>query len=322
MIYMFNELSLTQVNSISDARLVLETFIKSSIKAKEIGFTELRLYENSIHNLYEIYLFDNYRIDNWLKDGEVNPDLKTRFREIITNSPLITNEEISLKELYQWSVFQKAHNNQIAQVWGLGAAYIYDSLALSLNSHDDWQSPIVPVSHNYLTPKGEEINKEIEVRHFASTKTLDSHLEWWERVQLESLNKSIELWERRGEFFPNLIFCQEVEKQLQKIGVSKMLFQIIDRLKSLDSYSENWGTGSFSYEDVNSKTNLRISPESDSTIRLHGSSRKFIVPGEGKKLFDLHIKTGDLRFHFYPDNDNHQIYIGYIGRHLRIASEG
>ena len=34
MVYMFNELSLTQVDSKDSARLILETFVNSTIKAK------------------------------------------------------------------------------------------------------------------------------------------------------------------------------------------------------------------------------------------------------------------------------------------------
>ena len=100
-----------------------------------------------------------------------------------------------------------------------------------------------------------------------------------------------------------------------------MLLQIINRLKSLNDYAEHWKTGDFSYEDVNATTDLRISPESNNTIKNYGSLRRFTIPNQGKKLFDLHIKTGNLRFHFYPDNNNRKIYIGYIGKHLRTFSE-
>src|SRR5690606_568945 len=111
--------------------------------------------------------------------------------------------------------------------------------------------------------------------------------------------------------------------QLNKIGISKSLSQIIDRLRELNNYAKGWqsGNGDFNYKDAIEKTSLRISPESDSTIRKFGTQRKFSIPDQGKELFDLHIKTGDLRFHFYPDNLNRKVYIGYIGKHLRISSE-
>ena len=44
--------------------------------------------------------------------------------------------------------------------------------------------------------------------------------------------------------------------------------------------------------------------------------RLFKLPNGKTECFELHIKTGDLRFHFFPDNNSLKIYIGYIGTHL------
>lgn len=112
-----------------------------------------------------------------------------------------------------------------------------------------------------------------------------------------------------------------MEHQLQHIGVSKMLLQIIERLRELNAYVSGWKSGSFNYTEANQKTNLRISPESDTTLSKYSAQRKFSIPNQDKKVFDLHIKTGDLRFHFYPDDVTRTVYIGYIGKHLRIASQ-
>jgi hypothetical protein len=38
------------------------------------------------------------------------------------------------------------------------------------------------------------------------------------------------------------------------------------------------------------------------------------MPDGRRECFELHIKTGNLRFHFLPENG--RIYIGYIGKHL------
>ena len=44
--------------------------------------------------------------------------------------------------------------------------------------------------------------------------------------------------------------------------------------------------------------------------------RMFKLPNGKTECFDLHIKTGDLRFHFLSENLT--IFIGYIGKHLSI----
>jgi len=326
---MFNELSIAPVNSKNLVREILENFVQSFIKAREMGFSEMRLYENSIQNLYQIQLFNGYNIDKWLEDNEKNSaneyivsrDSQASFQEIFTTYPLITESEISENEFYNRSEFTKLLDDNTHKVFGLGAAYIYDSLAISLETNLEWKNNNISILHYFLTHNGEEVNENASVKHFSNINFLNAHESWIQQIQVDSLKKSQELWEQRDVFFPHLTLCAEVERQLQKIGVNKMLLQIINRLKSLNDYAEHWKTGDFSYEDVNATTDLRISPESNNTIKNYGSLRRFTIPNQGKKLFDLHIKTGNLRFHFYPDNNNRKIYIGYIGKHLRTFSE-
>src|SRR5688572_16506858 len=107
MVYMFNELSFTQVNSLAEARKVLEVFVKATIRAKELGFFEIRLHENSLQNLYQLILYPGYRVDTWLNDPEIDVDLRDSFREIITVSPLITDDELVENELYERSEFHQ-----------------------------------------------------------------------------------------------------------------------------------------------------------------------------------------------------------------------
>ncbi len=42
----------------------------------------------------------------------------------------------------------------------------------------------------------------------------------------------------------------------------------------------------------------------------------FKLPNGKTECFDLHIKTGDLRFHFLSENLT--IFISYIAKHLSI----
>jgi hypothetical protein len=125
------------------------------------------------------------------------------------------------------------------------------------------------------------------------------------------------LWSKSEKLFPNLILCGEVKAQISRIGNSAHFNQIIDRLESLNLAVNDWDNGDFSYKYVNKNFPLNISPESNRTMERFGNQRIFSLPnGEGTKSFELHIKTGDLRFHFYPDNNKKLIYVGYIGSHL------
>ncbi len=318
---MFNELSLCKVTSIEIAREVLNSFVECQSQARQMGFREIRLHERALSTLYEIELHKNYRIDSWLSDNLVNTDLKDFFREIITSSPLLNEQEIKDVDIYNQSAFYKSYEGTLNEVWGLGAAYIYFTLCASIPTHQEWGKPEVIVSHYFIDSDYNELTKDVCIKHFSNSLTLLAHKNWWIEYQADRLKASKELWEKREIFFPNIILCEEVEKQIEKLGVSKTLFQIFDRLRELDEYVKNWTVGSFNTDDLNQNTNLRVSGESVSTINKFGSLRKFTVPSQGKKIFDLHIKTGDLRFHFYPDNEKRTVYVGYIGKHLRISSE-
>lgn len=129
-------------------------------------------------------------------------------------------------------------------------------------------------------------------------------------------------WEKRKQLFPNLELCGEVKAQISRIGNSPIFNQIIERLKELDEAVKIWqnGTGDFSYKTINREYALRISPETEQTMARYGNERIFSLPNHSRQKFELHIKTGDLRFHFYPDNLNRKLYVGYIGKHLNTIS--
>jgi hypothetical protein len=131
-----------------------------------------------------------------------------------------------------------------------------------------------------------------------------------------------DLWVKREKLFPTLILCGDVEAQVSKIGNSSYLNQIVERLRTLNGAVEIWKreNGDFSYKAVNRDFPLRISPESKQTMAKFANERLFTLPDKRRESFELHIKTGDLRFHFYPDNTNRVVYVGYIGPHLSTAT--
>lgn len=136
----------------------------------------------------------------------------------------------------------------------------------------------------------------------------------WENIDFRNL------WKNRTKLFPCLILCGEVKNQIGQIGASGYFNQIVDKLKIFNEAVDNWKAGSFSYRDINASYALRISPESDKTMDKYGNERICQLPNGGTEFFELHIKTGDLRFHFFPDNTTRKVYVGYIGPHLSTIS--
>lgn len=127
-------------------------------------------------------------------------------------------------------------------------------------------------------------------------------------------------WGKREKLFPNLVFCPQVKDHVYSVGGSSHFNQIVERLKEFDRAVSGWTQGIFSYKQINSNYSLRISPESDGTMSKFGNERIFPMPTGGTEYFELHIKTGGLRFHFYAQNTTRLVFIGYIGPHLSTVS--
>jgi hypothetical protein len=122
------------------------------------------------------------------------------------------------------------------------------------------------------------------------------------------------LWERKEMLFSRVILCPNVQDNLKDIG-AKYLSKIVSKLIVLDKFAiKEWTKDNFSYRQANELTSLNISPESKGTMEKYYNERLFKMPDGTTKCFELHIKAGDLRFHFYPENS--KIYVGYIGKHL------
>ncbi len=126
-------------------------------------------------------------------------------------------------------------------------------------------------------------------------------------------------WKRKKELLPDLIFCDSVKQSIQKAGNSSHFNQILTKLKILNDIARNWQKGKFSYHRANQNHGINISPETPNTMAKYGTQRTFQLPEGGSQEFNLHVKTGGLRFHFYPNEQNRKIYIGYIGPHLRTV---
>lgn len=136
MVYTFNELSLiNKASSIEHAMEIIDRLVRSCTAATKMGLGDLRLNQIHLPNLYSIPIYDNYDIGKWLKDDRVNEDIRIRFKEIVTSVPLIQETEQTEIDLYKQSEFKKELDENSHEVWGLGAAYVFDTLSLSLATH-------------------------------------------------------------------------------------------------------------------------------------------------------------------------------------------
>ncbi len=199
---------------------------------------------------------------------------------------------------------------------GLFVAYSIDGLALSVRLSERWDIARIDLDKNWL--EGEKVNSRVlPVPHCCRPAQLDAHVEWLQKRDQVLPRDGSELWIDRSSFFPNLDFCESVEVQLKSLGANDPRFKSILRgLIDLERYCESWKSGGF---DIHQLANA--SGESESTLSTYSDERTFRCPDGEYRLFEWHLKRGDMRIHFFDFPGERQILVGYAGCHLRISSQ-
>ena len=199
---------------------------------------------------------------------------------------------------------------------GLFVAYSIDGLALSVRSSERWDLSRIDLDKNWL--EGERVNTRVlQVLHCCRPAQLDAHVEWLQQRNQVLPEDGSELWIERSSFFPNLDFCESAEVQLKSLGANDPRFKSINRgLIDLERYCESWKSGGF---DIHQLTNA--SGESESTLSMYSDERTFRCPDGEYRLFEWHLKRGDMRIHFFDFPAERRILVGYAGCHLRISSQ-
>jgi hypothetical protein len=120
-----------------------------------------------------------------------------------------------------------------------------------------------------------------------------------------------------------LEFCGKTQKQLQKWSHGGILLSQVKKvLTCLNSYVENMKKGIWNYSHQKLREhglNYEVSGESSSVYQDEKlrKPRTFSLPSGEEKYFENHIKLpSGYRLHFFVDDENRQVFIGYIGSHL------
>lgn len=317
--YFFNELSVRKYEAKAIAIDRIKLFVKVCSKAREIGWRTLRLHEDFGENIHYIELADNYLVSQWIEEFPTD-GVVLSFKNILTESPLIKYDDDS--ELRnQWGNIEYSMGKQIAK--GLGAAHFLDTLAVSF-----WHEPS-DFCQNYVNMLRSELDEQanlqestVKVIHSSKEEHPVTYKEWFENRLKEEAEKRKDLWEKRETYFPHLIFCGNTEKDLTEGETIAGISRVFEKLQRLNDYAAEWKKGGFSIDEVGKK-GIDVSNESDRTMQHPKlkNLRRFRLPDGTKTIFEPHIKTAGLRFHFYADEAAHQIYIGYIGKHLPTSSD-
>jgi hypothetical protein len=190
-----------------------------------------------------------------------------------------------------------------------------DRVCASLSPEPFWRvSPLEITAHKHGNPGLDRTVRRI--RNFFSLDSASALITEF-NDELSSKIEPPELWHRRAELFPGLDFAPSVEGNLAGLGAS-VFRQTVFRLKELCSASTDWKANGAAVPKYLSK----VTGESESTMKQFRGDRVFRSCSGKNEVFELHARLQDgYRVHLRELPSTKRLEIGYVGRHLRIASE-
>jgi hypothetical protein len=225
--------------------------------------------------------------------------------------PLTLDKSPAFEFRFEGNVIKNPNN----QICGLGAAYLLDSLAISLFSEPKWDKTKLNLQIEWLNEEGNLEKQSASICHASCVEHVQTYKEWINEWLRQQVKDGTELWERRVELFPHLIFCDNVCDNLVFLNVGNpLLRQVIKRLFALEHYSQNWlPDTAFDKEQLPNAT-----PDSQTRLQKYKTEFTFLCPDGKERLFSWHLRlTPDAwRIHFEPEKPG-EIIIGYIGEKLK-----
>lgn len=204
------------------------------------------------------------------------------------------------------------HDGQLVE--GLKAAYISDSLAVSLALAPEWASAWLDLTVRQLAEDADGSlvleDSDHQVRHCATVANADEHADWARSNGLLELTTPRLLWEARAEHFPSLQFLPRVEKDLQ--GLPRVwLTPTIRLLADLQASVTAWDTALSPFPRWKTP---HITPEAEQRKRLCA----FTDLDGVSRIFDLHgrMTPGAGRLHFRLVPEAGTLRVAYIGPKL------
>ncbi|BAZ65466.1 MAG: hypothetical protein KME28_05000 [Pelatocladus maniniholoensis HA4357-MV3] len=304
-----NELSLRiPADNVQTAQHRMSDLVDTAREAAEFGVKPII---RTHSDFYNTVLAHNYSLSNWLVDKNVNRD-EIRFILTAAKTPFladIQNSEIEDKTILS----DFSCEGEISE--GLKIAYLLESLALSIKSDPQWDSHTIVLEATWLENDDTYDSDTLTVFHASNKEHIQRHIPWIQERLKTGVLDGVDLWNRREELFPTLLFCESVSPQIRSLEkTNPILRQVVNRLFALDKSCRSWVNGSY---DLNQLS--KASPESESRLRQFQQELTFKCPDGDKRIFSLHVRMtpGDWRLHFSTELGPGKIIIGYVGRKIQ-----
>lgn len=311
----FNELSLrVPAANVQTARQWMSEFINTLLVIKPSSGVKRKLRAKS--DFSYLLLAPDYRLVQWR--NEPNVDLEARrFLKTLQDKndpPLPDIADPGIEVKYQGG-----------QAVGLEYAFVFNAIAVSLRSELIWdcsriELEVTPLDEDdNLTNETEEIvlNTTFEtIVHASCSDHVREHVDWITNRTKTEVYDGRDLWQRREALFPNLVFCDDVSKQLESLAAGNpMLRQVVKRLIELEKACKNWTDKSVNLDSLPCK----VSPESESRLKQLKQKLTFKCPDGEERIFSLHVRMtpGAWRLYFSGELGPGKITIGYIGSKIQ-----
>ncbi|MGB3509592.1 MAG: hypothetical protein WBA93_10160 [Microcoleaceae cyanobacterium] len=221
-----NELSLqTPFADIPTARKLMSELIQTFIQARKLGVKILRTHSD----LNYIKLTPNYPIVSWRNDREVDREERIFFRSLITKVPLCSDVTEEIKSKFDLS--EVWYQGKLAE--GLRLALISDYIAISLLSKPQWDTDFLELQVTEIDENEQLTDYSEKIVHASQSSHVKQHTEWIKNRNKNILfNRDIDgqaVWESRQEFFPSLIFCEQISQQLQNLNIGDPILQQVKK---------------------------------------------------------------------------------------------
>lgn len=191
---------------------------------------------------------------------------------------------------------------------------VIGGIAVGFPSSGLWDSDRIAIRFEELLPNDsiEERSERVDnlTRLIHAGAIAERH-----RAALRSCGSAAELWRRRGEAFPSLLFGPGVEADLSRLGGH--LSGVAEKLSGLDDATEKWKEAG----GAAPRWPTKVTPESARLLADPDLSATRCFPSVhgGTALFEWHARYGRSgRIHLRLDGRAREIEVGYIGPHLPL----
>ncbi len=196
----------------------------------------------------------------------------------------------------------------------LALCAISRDIAVSFPSEPVWDCDRITVRFDEILPNGEFCEAEEDIDNLArpghSERILDRH----RRTLSRYCASGAEMWTRRRQLYPHLLFGPDVETQVWRMDTG-LLAVVMNRLAQLNEAAAAWNTGPAP------SWPCKVTPENEETManRRLRQTRVFRSTTGTHEVFEWHARFGSGgRIHLRFEAKKLEVEIGYIGMHLPL----